>query len=264
MDEVFQNTVLDYYSQHGRRLPWRERINPYRVFVSEYMLQQTQVGRVERKFPEFFLEFPNLQVLASSPLSSVVKAWSGLGYNRRAKYLHQSAKIIIKEYEGRIPKKSRQLEALPGIGPNTAGAILAYAYNQPSVFIETNIRAVYLHHFFNDRSDVDDQEIIPLISQTLNRSDPRTWYWALMDYGTHLKRTLPNPNRRSKQYALQSRFEGSNRQIRGQILRELTAGPVSFNDLVQKIDDVRLKQILVELVHEGLIEDIREEYRLAD
>lgn len=186
-DIEFQEVVWNYWREHGRQgLPWREEPSAYNVVVSELMLQQTQVERVVPKFLEFTEQFPDFSALASAPLSDVLIAWQGLGYNRRAKYLHELAKAVVR-LDG-LPETLEELVKLPGIGKNTAGAILAYAFDQPVVYIETNIRTVYLHHFFADRFDVDDKELLPFIARTLDHSEPRAWYSALMDYGTFLKK----------------------------------------------------------------------------
>ncbi len=251
---VFESVVNDYYKANRRHMPWRENTDPYWVLVSEIMLQQTQVSRVEPKFIEFITCFPTIKVLANAPLAEVLQSWSGLGYNRRAKYLHESAKYISQNYDGKVPNNLEDLISLPGIGPNTAGAILAYAYNLPVVFIETNIRSVYIHHFFDDKRSIDDKEILPLIEKTLGSNNPREWYWALMDYGTHLKASLPNPSRSSKHHQKQSKFEGSDRQIRGKILRELNSGVQSIDSLAKIIDDPRFAKILQSLANEGFLQ----------
>jgi A/G-specific adenine glycosylase len=151
---------------------------------------------------------------------------------------------------------------LPGIGPNTAGSIAAFAYEVPAVFIETNIRRVLLHEFFADEEAVPDGRLRPLVEATLDRKYVRDWYYALMDYGAWLARQVPNPNRRSRHYALQSQFEGSLRQIRGQLLRALAAGPQRAEAL--GISDERLPEALAGLVREGLIVAEAGWYRLGE
>jgi A/G-specific adenine glycosylase len=255
----FQETAWQHYHQAGRHdLPWRlaepdGSFDPYKIMVSELMLQQTQVNRVIAKYDEFLALFPTVAVLAAAPLGDVLRAWSGLGYNRRAKFLHQAAQQIQSEYGGVFPQTAPALVALPGIGVNTAGAILAYAFNQPVVFIETNIRTVFIHHFFDDRDGVADAEIFALVSETLDHEQPREWYWALMDYGAFLKQTVGNRNRQSKSYAKQSTFHGSRRQIRGQVLRLLGQRPHTATELAEQIADERLPGVLTDLVAEQLI-----------
>lgn len=190
------------------------------------MLQQTQVARVEKKFPPFLDRFPGFEDLARAPFPDVLQLWEGLGYNRRARYMHQAAQALVSTHGGTLPRDPETLRNLPGIGAATAGSMAAFAYNVPAVFIETNIRRVFIHHFFPNRLDVADREITPLVAETLDEGNPREWYWALMDYGVVLARTMENPNRRSRAYARQAPFQGSDRQLRGMILRDLTRNGV--------------------------------------
>ena len=265
--ESFVETVWQYYRAHGRHdLPWRrfeaDGQDAYRVLVSELMLQQTQVSRVIPKFGHFMRQFPTVTTLANAPLAEVLAAWSGLGYNRRAKFLWQAAGVIVRDYGGRLPDTLQELIALPGIGANTAGALLAYAYNKPAVFVETNIRTVFIYHFLATKEQVHDKEIADLVARTLQDS-PREWYWALMDYGTHLKQTVGNLSTLSKHYTKQSAFRGSKRQIRGQVLRLLTAKPQLFEELKQHIQDERLSVVLKDLHREGFIQTSEGHYKLG-
>lgn len=246
-----------YYRQHRRDMPWRHRPTPYQVVVSEVMLQQTQVSRVLTKYPQFLAMFPNWRSLAAAPLPVVLGVWQGMGYNRRALNLQRLAQAVIGEHGGRLPAEPAVLQQLPGIGPGTAGAIAAFAFNRPVVFIETNIRRVFIHHFFADQTAVPDRDILPLVDQTLDRHRPRQWYYALMDYGAYLATTVPNPNRRSRHYVRQSKFEGSDRQIRGAIVRLLLEFPVlTAQDVVNRFPGQppdRIIKILDQLTKEGLI-----------
>ena len=218
----FAQKVRMFYKNHGRHhLPWRHTRDPYKILVSEIMLQQTQVDRVIPKYELFLKKFPTVQELSNASLAEVLKLWSGLGYNRRAKMLHETAKIISRDHNGIFPKERSALEALPGIGPYTAGAVCVFAYNKQENIIETNIRTVFLHEFFKDKEGVADTEILQLTGVFLNGVEPREWYAALMDYGAYLKKLHPNPSRKSKHHAKQSAFEGSTRQLRGCIVREL-------------------------------------------
>ena len=264
----FRQTVWHYYESHGRHdLPWRlpeadGSFDPYKILVSEIMLQQTQVSRVVPKYRQFLESFPSFAALAAASLGDALRVWSGLGYNRRAKFLWQCAQKVVAEHGGRLPDTSAELVRLPGIGPNTAGAVLAYAFNKPALFVETNIRTVFIHHFFSDQEGVHDREILDLVAATMP-DKPRQWYWALMDYGTFLKQSVGNLNSRSKHYAKQSQFEGSKRQIRGQVLRLLGEGPHTSVDLERAITDPRLAGVLKDLVDEGLIAQEINIYPLA-
>lgn len=264
--ELFLEILWDYYAQSGRTaLPWRTpepdgSFDPYKIMVSELMLQQTQVARVISKYELFLREFPNVRRLASADLGDVLRVWQGLGYNRRAKFLWQAAQRV--QELGSFPDAASALVKLPGIGVNTAGAIMAYAYNQPVVFIETNVRTVYIHHFFHDHATVADKEIIALVEQTVDHEHPREFYWALMDYGSFLKATVGNLNKVSKHYTKQSKFHGSKRQIRGQIIRILTARPHTPEELQTIVADDRLHATLGELTTEGLIVQTNGMYHL--
>lgn len=219
----FQKTVWDFYSENGRKFPWRSDHRPYQVFISEVMLQQTQTDRVVQKFELFTQKFPSFELLAQAELRDVLAEWQGLGYNRRGVFLHRAAQLICEKHGGILPADPVLVDSLPGIGPATAASICAFAFNLPTVFIETNIRSVYIRLFGGDGENIDDKHLLPLIEKTLDRDRPRDWYYALMDYGVMIKKTCGNPNFRSKQYTKQSRFEGSDRQIRGEILRILLA-----------------------------------------
>lgn len=265
----FCAVVQDYYRLHGRHnLPWRQvapdgTLDPYAVLVSELMLQQTQVARVIPKYLQFLERFPKVQDLARAPLPEVLSIWSGLGYNRRAKFLQAAAQMVATAYGGTVPDEQAKLVLLPGVGQNTAGAIMAYAYNRPVSFIETNIRTVFIDAFFPARKRVSDDEIVPLVTATLDRTNAREWYWALMDYGSHLKAIKPNPSRASAHHTVQSRFEGSRRQLRGQVLRELLDGPKKRTQLEELYTDSRLMEVMDALQKEGFIEQQAGLYRLA-
>lgn len=258
--ESFVETVLEYYRLHGRHdLPWRQpehdgSFDPYKIMVSEIMLQQTQVPRVIPKYHVFLQRFPTVYALAAAPLGDVLLAWQGLGYNRRAKYLWRAAQIIERDFLGEIPNGQSLLERLPGIGTNTAGAIRAYAFNEPAVFIETNIRTTFIHHFFDDQDSVPDAAIRDLVIETLDMYSPRVWYWGLMDYGTYLKQMVGNVSRASKTYAKQSKFVGSRRQIRGKVLKLLALQAYDEIALLEALDDPRAHDVLIELVREGLVQ----------
>lgn len=254
-----------YFKQHGRHdLPWRQTDDPYKITVSEIMLQQTQVSRVLEKYKEFLGTFPTVRALAKASLAEVLRVWSGLGYNRRAKFLHQMAQVIVSDHKAKFPETIEGLQSLPGIGPYTAGAIYAFAYNKPVPVIETNIRSVYLHHFFKEKTGVSDKELFPIIERTLQKNNPREWYWALMDYGSHLKASGIRNNAKSKHYTKQSKFEGSNRQIRGAVMRELLKGPKTEAQVVKVIDKEKgkVEQVLEDLVKEGMVGKEKGKYEI--
>ncbi len=256
--KIFKNIIWDYYSNHARAFAWRHVDDPYKVFVSEVMLQQTQTARVIDKFAEFMARFPTIENFAHADFFDVLQAWQGLGYNRRGKFLHQAAQKIVSQMDGKIPDSPDILKTLPGIGPATAASICAFAFNKPTIFIETNIRAVFIHFFFhNETTKISDAQLFPLVEQTVDHDRARDWYYALMDYGVMLKKALPNPSRKSKHHTRQSKFEGSDRQIRGMILKLLIQEKsVSIDRLFLAIDrePERINKALSELVDEKMVQ----------
>lgn len=254
--EHFQQFIWDFYSSNSREFAWRHIEDPYYVLVSEIMLQQTQTHRVIAKYEEFLAAFPTIQTLAAASLRDVLSVWQGLGYYRRARYLHQLAIIVVNEYGGIIPADPIALQKMPGLGAATASSICAFAFNMPTIFIETNIRTVYIHLFFQGQSDVKDKELMPLIAATVDQKNPREWYYALMDYGVYLKSQYTNPSRKSAHYNKQSKFEGSDRQIRASILKLITTKNIVHEvDLFQVINKEkdRVERILSTLESEQFI-----------
>lgn len=253
----FQEEIYRYYAQHKRAFAWRWADDPYKVVVSEIMLQQTQTSRVTEKYAQFIAALPTFAALANASQREVLTLWSGLGYNRRGLALHKIAQRVVQDFAGTLPAGPEILETFSGIGPNTAGSICAFAFNMPVVFIETNIRAVFIHTFFRHRTDkVSDKELLPLIKQTVDHDNAREWYYALMDYGVMLKKQHANPSRKSKSHTRQSTFEGSERQIRGMIIKLLTQfHTLSFEQLVELIQKQpeRIARNLEDLCTEGLV-----------
>ncbi len=261
----FRDTVFRHYRLHGRHdLPWRRTTDPYRILVSEVMLQQTPVPRVVPKYREFTARFPDVRSLAASPLREVLRLWSGLGYNRRALYLKRAAEIIVREHGGLVPDTLLGLDALPGIGPDTAGAILAYAFNRPAVFLETNVRTVLVRFLFPGRRPVSVRILRDAAARALDRRDPRRWYAALMDYGAWLKRG-GDPARGRVARPRQPRFEGSDRQLRGRIIRALTARPQTAPALCTLLAQPasRIGRLLAALAAEGLVARRGRRYGIA-
>lgn len=245
-----------------RDLPWRNTRDPYGIWISEVMLQQTQVPRVLARWGAWLDRFPSVQALAQAPVADVLEEWQGMGYNRRALALKGAAEAIVAEYDGEIPQDTRRLCALPGIGPATAQGIRSFAFDLPGVYLETNVRTVFLHHFFPDVPGAPDRELVPLIQAACPAGEdaagdlfaiaqdendtPRSWYYALLDYGAHLKKTVPNPSRRSSSYTRQSAFEGSRRQKRAHIVRMLLdaskcGGLLGIDEIAAGVNDMELK-----------------------
>ena len=264
---AFRAMILVHYHETARLMPWRETRDPYAVLVSEIMLQQTQVERVRLKYGKFLAHFPTLATLASAPLSEVLKVWQGLGYNRRAIYLKRCAEEIVAQNNGTFPATVQELQALPGIGPYTARAVAAFAFDVAEPLIETNVRTVYIHFFFHGHDKVSDRDIMPLVAATLDHTNPREWYYALMDYGTMLKQLHPNPGQRSSHHTRQSSFEGSNRQLRSRILRQIIAQPgITIKQLLSTITaehDMVLAN-LEAMQREGFLLKKGRGYRISD
>jgi A/G-specific adenine glycosylase len=247
-------------------MPWRESRSPYRVFVSEIMLQQTSVPMVTPRYRAFLREFPSFKALAASGVGDVIRAWKGLGYNRRALALLQSARIVSSVHRGRLPRSIDELVELPGVGAATAAAVIVYAFNIPAAFIETNVRRVFLHFFFPGEEKVPDSRILPLVERTMDRENPREWFYALMDYGTFLagrgegrvppaERRAADALRRSSRYRRQGDFEGSHRQLRGRVLKlMLEMKRAGLEDISAALGgDARLEKALQQLVAEGFL-----------
>ncbi|MFW9998532.1 MAG: A/G-specific adenine glycosylase [Candidatus Hodarchaeota archaeon] len=253
----FRNMIYEYYRKHKREFPFRENITPYNVLVSEIMLQQTQTERVTEKFLKFIDKYPDFLSLSQTPLDTILKEWRGLGYNRRAVALKKIAEIVIRDYKGELPDSIETLESFPQIGHNTASSIITFAFNKPTAFIETNIRRVFIYFFFPKKDNVYDKEIFPIIDLTIDKNNPREWYYALMDYGAMLKKSHPELNKKSAHYRKQAPFKGSSRQIRGILLKMLIDNKaIDIIEIQKRIkihDSESLKKILSQLQKEGFI-----------
>lgn len=225
---AFRALVLQRGRELYRDLPWRRTRDPYAIWISEVMLQQTQVSRVDGRWQHWLERFPTIDALAAADTADVLDEWQGMGYNRRALALLRAARTVA-DGGGAMPREVSALVALPGIGPATAAGIRAFAHNLPGVYLETNVRTVFLHELYPEAMSVPDRELVPLVEATCPADDanpdddPRTWYYALLDYGAYLKRTVPNPSRRSSTHARQKRFEGSHRQKRAMVVRIVLA-----------------------------------------
>jgi A/G-specific adenine glycosylase len=262
----FRKIIYSYYKKKGRRFPWRLTRRPYHILISEVMLQQTQASRVVEKYTLFIKKFPNIPSLARAPLKKIMTVWQGLGYNRRALQLKRTAMAVIRRYHGFLPNDIDELDSLPGICPATAASIAAFAFNQPTVFVETNIRSVFIHFYFSNKKKVSDDQIVRLVEKTLDMKNPRKWYNALMDYGAMLKEKYGNPNRLSRHYTKQSKFEGSDRQIRGQILRLLIRKhSITTQEAAHNIysSTRKIKHVLAALESEGLIRQGRGKWMIV-
>lgn len=263
-----------------RDLPWRHTQDPYQIWVSEAMLQQTQVSRVDGRWQSWLERFPSVVALAQASSADVLDEWQGLGYNRRALALWRAAQQMVELHGGEVPREARELVALPGIGLATAAGIRAFAFDAPGVYLETNVRSVFLHELYPGEEGVPDRALVPAVEAACPAAavnvagcdvpmTPRSWYYALLDYGAYLKQALPNPSRRSSGHTRQSKFEGSHRQKRAEVVRMLLAartsepGGLTVADVSrgltevelaagrEAIDEAHARVILDELVSEG-------------
>jgi A/G-specific adenine glycosylase len=265
--------IYRHYRLYGRKLPWRRTRDPWRILVSEMMLQQTQVSRVQELYGAFVARFPTAKKCAAADAGEVQRLWQGLGYNRRARFLKEAASRIAVEHGGKVPSAMAELTRLSGIGKNTAAAIMAFAFDIPVGFIETNIRAVFLHFYGRGGKNVSDNDLMPHIEATLDRKDPRSWYYALMDYGVYLKKQYPLLSRQSAHYKAQSKFPGSRRQVRGAVMRVLAssrAAGITGRGLLSAVmrekaalREESAREAIAELEREKLIQKIRGRYCLS-
>ena len=254
MMDALLHALRGHYRANRRDLPWRHTTDPYRILVSEMMLQQTQVERVAPYYTKFVRRYPSAKSLARAKLSNVLALWQGLGYNRRAKFLHAAAKQIA---ERGFPRWVEDIEALPGVGRYTARAVAAFAFNEPVVLVETNVRTVFINHFFKRKKTVSDKALLPLIERALQESgmEPRDFYAALMDYGSYLKKSGVKVNVKSVHYSRQAPFAGSARQLRGAIMRELLKHHATLSMLSHGILRSReeIEHELGRLTSEGMV-----------
>lgn len=248
-DTDFIKRVLMHYKRHGRHdLSWRTSITPYRILVSEVMLQQTQVSRVKEKFLLWMKTYPTLPSLGRAEFKDVLVLWQGLGYQRRAKALHEIARK-----EKQIPKTFEKLLELPGVGTYTAGAVCAFAYNMfVHPLLETNIRTALIETFHKRKTSVSEKQLFHDLvrletSLVVRKVGARVWYYALMDYGAHLKANNISHNKKVKGYAQQSPYKGSLRELRAKILFVIA----HEKTLPQ---DKRKSEVLEALIKEGYIE----------
>lgn len=273
VEEAFVKKVYERGGELYRDFPWRNTTDAYEVLVSEVMLQQTQVARALRYWEAFIKLFPTIDALAAADTATVLEAWQGLGYNRRALMLKRCAEVCSREYAGTLPDNYDQLLDLPGIGKATAAGVLAFAYNQPSMYLETNVRTVFLHEFFPDTQGVTDKQLEPLVAKTCPENDARRWYYALLDYGAYLKSVLPNPSRRSAHHTQQSKYVGSRRQKRAELVRfALASERFTFAEACVCLSEFERSQkrnepdpglvqsILDDLVKEGFLANQRGRY----
>jgi len=259
---MLRRRVLSWYRRSGRDLPWRRTRNPYRVLVSEVMLQQTQVSRVLPAYRGFLRRFPTLRALSRAPLGDVLREWSGLGYNRRARDLHRIARM-----GSSLPCTVAGLDSLPGVGAYTSAAVVCFAHDEPTAFADTNIRRVLGRAILGRLAT--DREAVELDARFGSKREPARWHHALMDIGATIclakrPRCEICPVRNICQYEgddgpsprRQSPFLESDRRVRGAIVRDLAtaARDVTIDALRRRINDARVPRLVRALAREGLVE----------
>ena len=258
---MFRRRVLSWYRHSGRDLPWRHTHDAYAVLVSEVMLQQTQVSRVLPAYRRFLRRFPTLRALSRAPLAAVLREWSGLGYNRRARDLHRIAR------KGSLPRTVDGLDALPGVGAYTASAVACFAFGEATGFADTNIRRVLGRALLGRMAT--DREAVELDRHFGSKRAPARWHHALMDIGATIcvaqrPRCDACPLRAICGYdgddgvvrRKQSPFAASDRRVRGAIVRRLALSTegVNVDALRRGINDARVPRLVRVLESEGLVE----------
>ncbi|HWR27858.1 MAG TPA: Fe-S cluster assembly protein HesB [Candidatus Thermoplasmatota archaeon] len=258
----FQKKVFSFYEKNKRDLPWRKTIDPYKILLSELMLQQTQVKRVILYYEKWIARWPTIDALASASLPEVLHMWMGLGYNTRAKNLHTTARKIVATFNSDVLQAMKQYKELPGIGKYTSQAVQIFSSNSDLVTVDTNIRRILISEF-KLPIKIADKELWLLAETCLPLGESRDWHNALMDYGA-LHMTAQKTGIKPK--TQQTQFEGSNRQIRAQILRCLLQKSMSFSELEKTvgIGQMRLGAILDKMMNEKIIENKNKTYHLNE
>ncbi len=244
---------------HKRDLPWRHTFDPYKILVSEIMLQQTQVSRVVEKYYEFLRIFPDIYSLAHASTADVIRVWKGLGYNRRALYLKRAAEVLVRKYNGNFPQSANDLQEIPGIGKYTAGAILVFAFRKNIGVVDTNIRKI-ITGFFYDGIQQKESVIEQKASELVPIGKSWEWHQALMDYGalefSKQKEKVAVGIRKGTAYVP---FRDTNRFLRGRILdliREKSIRETKLLTLIYKThrkDKQIIRTVISDLVREGLL-----------
>ena len=260
--QEFQKKVFSFYKKYGRELPWRKTTDPYKILLSELMLQQTQVNRVILYYEKWISRWPTIHALASASLAEVLQAWMGLGYNTRAINLHKAARKIVAEFNNDVLEAMKQYKEIPGVGRYTSQAVQIFSTNANLVTVDTNIRRIFIKEF-NLPEKVSDKALWELAERCLPRGKSRDWHNALMDYGALFltaKKTGIKPKTQ------QSQFEGSDRQIRARILRCLLKEKMSLSELEKtvRIEQIRLRQILDKMMNEKIIMTKNNSYQLNE
>jgi A/G-specific adenine glycosylase len=264
--------VLAWFASRSRAYPWRGTRDPYRVWVSEIMLQQTQAARVAPAFEAFVRRFPSVTSLAAASRREVLRAWDGLGYHRRAVALSEGARIVVRDHGGQLPADPAALRGLPGVGPYTSAAVASIAFGMPVAAVDTNVRRVVARvHLGIEADDASPREVAELSNAWLDPRDPGRWNQALMDLGREVCRPRPRcercplatgcrfvaaglPVRPARRR--QGPFRGSTREVRGAIVLALrTHESLSIGRLIAEtgFEKERVAPAVSALAGEGIV-----------
>lgn len=266
MQEIAQNKInnfhsklFSWFSENKKDYPWRKTTDPYHIMVSEFMLQQTQTSRVVPKYLSFLDKFPTLESLANADNRDVLELWSGLGYNRRAIWLKEASQKILSL--GSFPKDPKELKKIKGIGDYTSRAIIIFAYNENIATVDTNIRRIFIVEGFATE-ETKQKELFEVAEQLLPKNNSREYHSALMDYGNVI---LTSAKTKIKPKTVQGKFEGSDRQYRGRIIKYLTSHLIATKEEILKncsVPEERIDSILSKLVKDRLIKKEKENFTL--
>jgi len=254
---AFQDMIFLWWQEHKRDLPWRKTRDPYRILVSEVMLQQTQVSRVLPKYDEFLRVFSDVNALSQASTAQVLRLWHGMGYNRRALYLKKTAETVRDMYGGIFPEDEQSLTKLPGLGRYTARAILVFAYEKDVAMVDTNIRQIITHFFYKGKQQ-REKTILDMADTLFPRGRSWEWHQALMDYGA-----LEMSRVRGKRVSVgrkQAPFRDSNRYYRGRVIDVLRVGEADEWKMVADFSRQYDKPaeyftgVIGQLIKDGLVE----------
>jgi len=258
-----QQMIFSWWDINRRDLPWRHTHDPYKIFVSEVMLQQTQVSRVTPKYESFLTMFPDVGALACATPADILKEWKGMGYNRRALFLQKAARMVVNEFSGIFPDNEKDLRNLPGLGIYTARAVLVFAYKQDIAMVDTNIRQIITHYFFEDA--IQKESVIQEVAtQILPTGKSWEWHQALMDFGALALRRIPDKQRSSKP------FKETDRYVRGRIVDVLRESAYDHWQLIKQMSDITgrsnedIGNILQKLLKDELITCKKDIYSLPE
>jgi len=252
----FQARIFSWWELNKRDLSWRRTHDPYKILVSEVMLQQTQVSRVLPKYEEFLYFFPDVYTLAKSSTAKILKVWKGMGYNRRALYLKKTAEKVVTQFGGEFPDDETKLTQLPGLGIYTARAILVFAYSHDIAAVDTNIRQIITHFFFRDKPQ-KEKTIQEVADELVPVGESWEWHQALMDYGA-LEMLKLKVKKIKKSGGIP--FKETNRYFRGKIIDVLREGPIAEHILLKDFSAFSING----LIKDGLVERTKKILRLSD